>query len=72
MEDVSGAAVVSELVDLAFALDLERFETGSRVTMRALGGGKGAMSIFSKRLTRRRHVRIGFMVVGRVMVDVRE
>lgn len=72
MEEVSGAAVASELVDLAFALDLERFETGSRVTMRALGAGKGAMSMFSRRLTRLRQVRIGFMVVGRVRVDVSE
>jgi hypothetical protein len=69
---VSGAAVASELVDLAFAFDLERFDTGSSVTMRALGAGNVAMSMFSKRLTRRRHVRVGFMVVGRVRMEVRE
>lgn len=72
IEEVSGAAVASELVDLALAFDLERFETGSRVTMRALGAGKGAISMFSNRLTRRRHVRVGFIVVGRVRVEVRE
>lgn len=72
MEAVSGAAVASELVDLAFVFGLVRFETGSSVTMRALGAGKGAMSMFSKRLTRLRQVIVGFMVVGRVMVDVSE
>lgn len=72
MEAVSGAVVASELVDLPFIFDLVRFETGSSVTMRALGAGKGAMSIFSKKLTRLRQVIVGFIVVGRVMVDVKE
>ena len=71
-EDVSGPAVASEFVDFAFPLGFERLETGSKVTMRALGAGKGAMSIFSKRLTRLLHVRVGFMVVGRVRVEVSE
>ena len=71
IEAVSGAAVASEFIDLAFALDLERFETGSSVTMRALGAGKGAISIFSRKLTRLRQDMVGFMVVGRVRVDVR-
>lgn len=70
MDDVSGAAVVSDGGDFTFALDLERLDTGSRVTMRALGAGKGAISIFSSRLIRFRQVRVGFMVVGRVRVDV--
>ena len=70
VDDVSGAAVASDAGDLGFALDLERLDTGSRVTIRALGAGKGAISIFSRRLTRFRQVRIGFMVVGRVRVDV--
>lgn len=69
---VPGAAVVSEFVDLAFAFDLARLETGSSVTMRAFGGGNGAMSIISRRLTRLRQERVGFMVVGRVRVDVSE
>lgn len=72
IEDVSGAAVVSELGDLALFLVFERFEIGSNVTMRALGAGKGAISIFSKRLTRLRQVRVGFIVVGRVRVEVSE
>lgn len=73
IDDVSGAAVVSEgVVDLAFAFDLERLDTGSIVTMRALGAGKGAISMFSSMFTRLRQVRVGFMVVGRVRVEVRE
>lgn len=71
IEAESGAAVASEFIDLAFALDLERFEIGSRVTMRALGAGNGAISIFSRKLTRLRQDMVGFMVVGRVRVDVR-
>lgn len=72
IEDVSGAAVASEFVDLAFPFGFERLEIGSNVTIRALGAGKGAISIFSRRLTRLRHVRVGFMVVGRVRVEVSE
>jgi hypothetical protein len=72
IEDVSGPWVASEATDLALAFDLERFEIGSRVTMRALGAGNGAMSIFSRRLTRLRQVSVGFIVVGRVRVEVRE
>lgn len=60
----------SEPAGLVFAFDLERFETGSRVTTRALGGGKPAISILSSRLTRLRHVMVGFIVVGFVKVDV--
>ena len=71
-EAVSGPAVASEFVDLAFPLDFERFEIGSNVTIRALGAGKGAMSMFSRILTRLRHVSVGFMVVGRVRVEVSE
>ena len=71
-EDVSGPAVASELVDFAFARDFERFEIGSNVTIRAFGAGNVAMSIFSRRLTRRRQVSVGFMVVGRVRVEVSE
>lgn len=70
MDGVFGAAVVSEAGDFCFALDLERLDTGSRVTMRALGAGKGAISIFSSKLIRFRQVRVGFMVVGRVRVEV--
>lgn len=70
MEEVSGAAVVSEAGDLDFALDLDRLETGSRVTTRALGAGNGAISMFSSKFTRLRQVSVGFMVVGRVRVDV--
>jgi hypothetical protein len=72
IEDVSGAAVASELVDLALPLVFERFEIGSNVTIRALGAGNGAMSMFSRRLTRLRQVSVGFMVVGRVRVEVSE
>jgi hypothetical protein len=71
-EDVSGPAVASELVDLAFPFGFERFEIGSNVTMRALGAGNGAMSMFSRILTRLRQVSVGFMVVGRVRVEVSE
>lgn len=71
-EAVSGPGVASEFVDLAFPLGFERLEIGSNVTIRALGAGKGAMSIFSRRLTRLRHVSVGFMVVGRVRVEVSE
>lgn len=72
IEDVSGPAVASEVVDLAFPFGFERFEIGSNVTMRALGAGNGAMSIFSRILTRLRQVSVGFMVVGRVKVEVSE
>lgn len=72
IEDVFGAAVAPELVDFALLLVLERLETGSNVTMRALGAGNGAMSMFSKRLIRLRQVSVGFMVVGRVRVEVSE
>lgn len=57
-------------VDFDLALDLERRETGSKVTTRGLGAGNGAMSIFSRKLTRLRHERVGFIVVGFVRVDV--
>ena len=60
----------SWLADFFNALGLERLETGSRVTMRALGAGKGDMSILSKRFMRLRHEIVGFMVVGFVRVDV--
>lgn len=55
---------------LPLPLDFDRLDTGSRVTIRALGAGKGAMSIFSNRLIRLRHERVGFIVVGLVRVDV--
>lgn len=71
-EVVSGPAVASEFVDWAFPFGLGRFAIGSNVTMRGLGAGKGAMSMFSRRLTRLLHVRVGFMVVGRVRVEVSE
>ena len=58
------------VVFLIVALDLERLETGSRVTIRAFGAGNGAISILSKRFTRLRHDRTGFIVVGLVRVDV--
>lgn len=67
MESVSGA---SDPADLAFAFDLDRRVIGSRVTTRGLGGGKGAMSMFSRTLTRLRHVEVGLIVVGLVRVDV--
>lgn len=61
---------MSDPTDRLFALDLDRFDTGSRVTIRALGAGKGEISMFSRRLTRRRQERVGFMVVGLVNVAV--
>lgn len=64
---VSGA---SDPADLAFALDLARREIGSRVTIRGLGRGKGAISMFSNTVTRRRQVEVGLIVVGLVRVDV--
>ena len=72
IEVLSGAAVASELVDFVLLLVFERFEMGSNVTIRALGAGNGAMSMFSRRLTRLRQVSVGFMVVGRVRVEVSE
>jgi hypothetical protein len=71
-EVVSGPAVASEFVDWAFPFGFERRAIGSNVTIRGLGAGKGAMSMFSRRLTRLLHVRVGFMVVGRVRVEVSE
>lgn len=38
--------------------------------MRALGAGKGAISMFSRKLTRLRQETVGFIVVGLVSVDV--
>lgn len=66
----SAESAMSDPADLLFALDLERFETGSRVTMRALGAGKGEISMFSRKLTRLRQESVGFMVVGLVRVAV--
>lgn len=65
-----GSAESSSPVDFLFAFGLERLETGSSVTMRALGAGKGEMLMFSKKLTRLRQERVGLIVVGLVMVDV--
>lgn len=49
IEDVFGAAVAPELVDFALLLVLERLETGSNVTMRALGGRKWCdVDVFQK------------------------
>ena len=55
---------------LPLPLDFDRLETGSRVTILALGAGKGAMSMFSIRLIRLRQDKVGFIVVGLVRVDV--
>lgn len=72
IDKFSGAVVVSEDADLDFVLGLVRFDTGSSVTMRALGAGNGAISMFSRRLTRFRQETVGFIVTGRVKVDVSE
>jgi hypothetical protein len=60
----------SDVAVLAFPLDFERREIGSRVTTRALGAGKVEISMFSSKLIRLRHETVGFIVVGFVRVDV--
>ena len=60
----------SVAADFPLLLDLERLDTGSKVTTRGFGAGNGAISIFSRTLTRFRHDKVGFMVVGFVNVAV--
>lgn len=57
-------------VDFFLGLDFDLADMGSRVITRALGAGRGAMSILSMRISRLSQDIEGVMVVGRVRVDV--